>query len=270
MPIARVRRLDRTAWVRFDGAEGWARATSGHADLAGLVAGRGETVALDGSQTLAAPLEAGARIVCIGLNYRAHAAESGHAIPARPVVFFRTRESLVGPGAPMIAPAVSDRFDWEGELAVVIGAPGHRIPEAGALSHVLGYCCFNDGSLRDWQKHTSQFSPGKNFDASGAIGPVIATAAETSAPETLRLTTRLNGRVMQDSGIDDLIFPVPALIAYVSSFMALRVGDVIATGTPSGVGGARTPPVFMADGDEVEVAIPGIGKLTNPVRAETR
>lgn len=268
MPIARVRTRDHSAWTRFADNRGWAHATAGYPTLEGLLSGEGDAVALDGTQTLDAPLDPGARIVCIGLNYRAHAEESGHAIPAHPVVFFRTHQSLVGPDATLIAPSVSDRFDWEGELAIVIGAPGHRIPEARAMSHVLGYCCFNDGSLRDWQKHTSQFSPGKNFDRSGAIGPWIATASDAPGLETLRLTTRLNGTVMQQSGVDDLIFAVPALIAYVSSFMALRVGDVIATGTPSGVGGARKPPIFLSDGDRIEIDIPGIGCLANSVRAE--
>lgn len=288
MPIVKLDVNGRAVWVRQDGDGAPQGAREGHASLAALLADGAERAAVDGAGAGAgdgvgneagdgagtgagrrlAPLEDGARIVCIGLNYRAHAEESGHDVPRYPVVFYRTPESLVGNGEPMILPAVSDRFDWEGELGVVIGTGGHRIGAAQAMDHVAGYCCVNDGSLRDWQKHTSQFSPGKNFDRSGAIGPVIATVEEVGAPEQLTLTTRLNGDVMQHSGLDDLIFPIPELIAYVSAYMALRPGDVIATGTPAGVGGARTPPRFLRAGDEIEVEISRVGLLANPIRAE--
>lgn len=233
------------------------------ATLAGLLADP-QPANLRGDRTLA-PLEASARIICIGLNYRAHAEESGIAVPSHPVVFFRTRESLVGPEEAMVLPAESERFDWEGELGVVIGKAGRRIAADNAMEHVLGYCCVNDGSLRDWQKHTSQFSPGKNFDRSGSIGPWVVEAHDAGDAAAMRLRTVLNGETVQDSGVDDLIFPVPELIAYVSGFMELKTGDVIATGTPSGVGGARKPPRFMTDGDEISVEISGVGTLSNRI-----
>ena len=168
----------------------------------------------------------------------------------------------------MILPRESERFDWEGELAIVIGKGGRRIAEEDAMNHVLGYSCLNDGSIRDWQKHTSQFGPGKNFDNSGSIGPWIALAEAAGEPGAMQLTTRRNGTIVQQSGVHDLIFAIPALIAYVSTFMALRTGDIIATGTPSGVGGARKPPVFLSAGDEITVEISGIGTLRNPVIAD--
>lgn len=215
--------------------------------------------------TLLPPLAAGARLFCIGLNYKTHVEETGRDLPAQPSVFIRTAESVVGANAPMIRPAVSEHFDFEGELAVVIGTPGHRITEAAALAHVGGYTCFNDGSLRDFQKFS--VTAGKNFDASGAIGPWIVTADEIPDPTRLVLTTRLNGTEVQKSGTDMLIYPLPRLISYISQFAALRVGDVIATGTPAGVGARRTPPLWMRPGDVIEVDISGIGVLRNPIAA---
>jgi len=271
MPIARILNTNGPTWVQFDNQDNpLDSVTKSASSLAALMRGDSDD---DGTRSamgarLMAPLEEGARIVCIGLNYRAHAAESGHAEPARPVVFFRTRESLVGPEEAMILPQESERFDWEGELAVVIGKDGRRIAEEDAMDHVLGYTCLNDGSIRDWQKHTSQFGPGKNFDNSGSIGPWIALAEDAGEPGAMQLTTRRNGTIVQQSGVHDLIFAIPALIAYVSTFMALRTGDIIATGTPSGVGGARKPPVFLSAGDEITVEISGIGTLRNPVIAD--
>ncbi len=215
--------------------------------------------------TLLPPLAAGARLFCIGLNYKTHVAETGRDLPAQPSVFIRTTESVVGAGAPMLRPAVSEHFDFEGELAVVIGTPGHRIAEAAAMSHVGGYTCFNDGSLRDFQKFS--VTAGKNFDASGAIGPWIVTADEIPDPTALVLATRLNGVEVQRSGTDMLIYPIPRLISYISQFAALRAGDVIATGTPAGVGARRVPPLWMRPGDVVEVDISGIGVLRNPIAA---
>ncbi|TWT14102.1 fumarylacetoacetate hydrolase family protein [Reyranella sp. CPCC 100927] len=215
--------------------------------------------------TLLPPLAAGARLFCIGLNYKTHVEETGRDLPAQPSVFIRTAESVVGANASMIRPAVSEHFDFEGELAVVIGTPGHRITEAASLTHVGGYTCFNDGSLRDFQKFS--VTAGKNFDASGAIGPWIVTADEIPDPTRLVLTTRLNGTEVQKSGTDMLIYPLPRLISYISQFAALRVGDVIATGTPAGVGARRTPPLWMRPGDVIEVDISGIGVLRNPIAA---
>ena len=212
--------------------------------------------------------DSNARILCVGVNFRPHIEEMGRQVPDYPVVFTRFPSSLVGPGEPLIRPAVSGQFDFEGELAVVIGKPAHRVPRSAALDCVGGYCCFMDGSVRDWQRHTSQFTPGKNFDRSGAIGPAVP-ADEIPDPAALTLTTRVNGAVMQRGAIRDLVFDIPFLIEYCSTFTALRPGDVIATGTPGGVGAARTPPVWLEHGDVVEVEIPGIGVLRNPVRDET-
>ncbi len=207
------------------------------------------------------------KILCVGVNYRPHIEEMGRDVPDHPVVFVRFAQSLVGDGEAIIRPAVSEQFDFEGELAVVIGREAHRISRHEALDYVAGYCCFMDGSLRDWQRHTMQFTPGKNFDRSGAIGPVVA-ASEIPDPTVLTLTTRVNGETMQRGSVADLVFDIPALIEYCSTFTTLRHGDVIATGTPGGVGAARTPPVWLRDGDVVDVEISHIGVLTNTVRDE--
>lgn len=214
-------------------------------------------------------LDSNTRILCVGVNYRPHIEEMGRQVPDYPVVFTRFPDSLVHHGEAIIKPAVSGQFDFEGELAVVIGKPAHRVPQSLALDYVGGYCCFMDGSVRDWQRHTSQFTPGKNFDRSGAIGPVVP-ASDIADHRALTLTTRVNGSVMQTGAVRDLLFDIPYLIEYCSTFTALRPGDVIATGTPGGVGAARTPPAWLQDGDIVEVDIPGIGVLRNPVRDESR
>lgn len=208
------------------------------------------------------------RILCVGVNYRPHIEEMGREVPEHPVVFTRFPSSLVGNGEALIRPRVSEQFDFEGELAVVIGKPAHRVQRERAAGFIGGYCCFMDGSVRDWQRHTMQFTPGKNFDRSGAMGPVVP-ASDVPDPRALTLTTRLNGDIMQEGAVRDLVFDIPCLIEYCSTFMELRAGDVIATGTPAGVGAARTPPVWLRDGDVVEVEIPGVGLLTNPVRDET-
>ena len=207
-------------------------------------------------------------ILCVGLNYARHIDEMGNKRPDYPTLFSRTPRSQVGHGAPMVRPRVSQAFDYEGELAVVIGRPGRHIERAAAMAHVAGFSCYNDGSVRDWQRHTSQFLPGKNFAGTGPFGPWMAPAEAADTILGGRLTTRLNGEVMQDTPIDDLIFDIPALIAYISTFTDLEPGDVIVTGTPGGVGVARTPPVFLQPGDRVEVEITGIGTLSNPVVEE--
>ena len=207
------------------------------------------------------------KILCIGVNYRPHIEEMGRGIPDFPVVFTRFASSLVGDGEPLVRPRVSEQFDFEGELAVVIGKSSRQVRQEDALDHVAGYCCFMDGSVRDWQRHTMQFTAGKNFEQSGAIGP-MAPAANIPDPTALELTTRVNGEVMQQGRVADLVFDIPTLIAYCTSFAQLHPGDVIATGTPGGVGAARKPPVWLRDGDVVEVAIPGVGVLRNPVRDE--
>lgn len=218
--------------------------------------------------TLLPPIPDSRRIICIGLNYKTHIAETGHEPPAYPILFPRYPDSLVGAGSALVRPTLSERFDFEGELAVVIGRPGRHIAAADALGHVAGYACFNDGSVRDFQRHTSQFLPGKNFDRSGSFGPWLVTPDEVGDVGALHLTTRLNGTVVQHTGLDDLLFDVPALIAYVSQIWSIRPGDVIATGTTGGVGAVRKPPLWMKPGDTVEVEIDRLGTLTNPIVAE--
>jgi len=209
-----------------------------------------------------------AKILCVGVNYRPHIEEMGREIPSYPVVFTRFASSLVGPGEPVIRPQASEQLDFEGELAIVIGKNARHVSRENALDYVAGYCCFLDGSVRDWQRHTGQFTAGKNFDRSGAIGPMVP-AADVPDPTTLELTTRVNGEVMQRGNVADLVFDIPRLIEYCSTFTELRPGDIIATGTPGGVGAARTPPVWLKDGDVVEVDISGIGVLRNPIQDES-
>ena len=208
------------------------------------------------------------KILCVGVNYRPHIEEMGREIPDFPVVFTRFESSLVGPDEPVIRPQASEQLDFEGELAIIIGKPARHVARADALDYVAGYCCFLDGSVRDWQRHTGQFTAGKNFDRSGAIGPMVP-AADIPDPAALELTTRVNGEIMQQGRIADLVFDIPVLIEYCSTFTELQPGDVIATGTPGGVGAARKPPVWLRDGDLVEVEISGIGVLRNPVRDES-
>jgi 2-keto-4-pentenoate hydratase/2-oxohepta-3-ene-1,7-dioic acid hydratase in catechol pathway len=217
--------------------------------------------------TLMEPIPEPHAIFCVGLNYRKHAEETGNRLPEKPILFPRWPASHVAHGQPMIAPKESEMFDFEGELAVIMGRTARRVSEDDALDHVAGYSCYNDGSIRDWQRHTSQFLPGKNFYHSGAFGPWMVTADEIPDPADLHLETRLNGETVQSEGVSDLIFNVPQLIAYISTMTELRPGDVIVTGTPSGVGLARTPPLWMKPGDTVEVEISKIGVLSNPIEA---
>jgi len=206
-----------------------------------------------------------AKIFCIGLNYASHVAEMGNTQQAYPTVFTRWPDTLVAHGAPLEKPTATQRFDYEGELAVIIGRGGRAITRDQALEHVAGYAVFNDASVRDWQRHSSQFTPGKNFPATGGFGPALVTPDEIDDLAALRVQTRLNGTMMQDQPIADLIFDVPVLIEYLSAFTTLNPGDVIATGTPGGVGDGRKPPVYLQPGDVVEVSIGAIGTLTNPV-----
>ncbi|MBI2993102.1 MAG: fumarylacetoacetate hydrolase family protein [Gammaproteobacteria bacterium] len=222
-----------------------------------------------GEVKLLTPLPDATRFFCIGLNYAAHREEADRRPTAQPVVFVRYAASLVGDRQPLLAPPESETYDFEGELAVIIGRPGRRIAEADALEHVGGYACFMDGSIREFQMQTSQYTPGKNFDRSGAFGPCLVTADEIGDPNAgLRLQTRLNGERVQDATTDLMLFPVPSLIAYISTFTVLQPGDVIATGTPGGVGFARKPPLYMRPGDRIEVEIERVGLLANPVQAD--
>lgn len=209
------------------------------------------------------------KIFCIGVNYADHLEETRIRKAEHPTVFLRYAPSQVGHRQPMLLPRESSQFDFEGEVAIVIGKGGRRIAAADAWQHVAGYSCYNDGSVRDWQFHTTQWAPGKNFACTGAFGPWMTTADELDpVAQPLTLTTRLNGAVVQQSDTSLLIFKIPELIAYCSTFMPLVPGDVIVTGTPGGVGMARTPPLFMQAGDIVEVEVTGIGKLSNTIRAD--
>jgi 2-keto-4-pentenoate hydratase/2-oxohepta-3-ene-1,7-dioic acid hydratase in catechol pathway len=212
--------------------------------------------------------DAAAKLLCVGINYMPHIREMGRERPAKPVIFVRFGDSIVGHGRPLLAPRESEQYDYEGELAVVIGKRARRVSRERALDYVAGYSCFNDGSIRDFQRHSGQFTPGKNFHASGSFGPWLVTADEIPDPSKLRLTTRLNGAVMQDESVGELCFDVPQLIEYCSTWAQLEPGDVIVTGTPGGVGAGRNPPVWMKPGDTVEVEITGIGTLRNPVIAD--
>lgn len=208
------------------------------------------------------------KIICVGLNYRDHVAETGRTVTERPALFARFAGSQVGHMQPLVKPAVSDEFDYEGELAVVIGRAGRHIARAQALGHVAGYACYNEGSIRDWQRHTSQFLAGKSFAGTGGFGPWLVTTDEIPDPSRLTLQTRLNGTVVQHTTTDLMITPVAEQIAYISTILPLFPGDVIVTGTPSGVGAKRQPPLFMRPGDVAEVEISGIGVLRNPIVAE--
>jgi 2-keto-4-pentenoate hydratase/2-oxohepta-3-ene-1,7-dioic acid hydratase in catechol pathway len=208
------------------------------------------------------------RIFCVGLNYKSHVKETGRADSEKPAIFIRFASSQIGHDAPMVCPRISEDFDFEGELALIVGKPGRYISRARAFDHIAGYSCYNDGSVRDWQRHTHQWTPGKNFPATGAFGPWMVTADEIPDPTRLRLSTRLNGQTVQDTTVDLLIFSIPEIVEYVSSWSELSPGDVIVTGTPGGVGFKRNPPLFMKPGDTVEVEISSIGTLRNRIVAE--
>lgn len=210
-----------------------------------------------------------AKILCVGINYMPHIREMGRERPEYPVVFVRFANSLVGHEQPLVKPAASQQYDFEGELAVVIGKRASRVSRARAFEHVAGFSCFNDGSVRDYQRHGPQWTPGKNFRRSGAFGPWLVTADEQPDPSRFRLRTLLNGDVVQEASVGELCFDVPALIEYCSAWTDLEPGDVIATGTPGGVGAGRTPPLWMKPGDRIEVEISGVGRLGNTVVEES-
>lgn len=234
------------------------------ADRAAVLVSAGE-VQMNAVEMLP-PVPNPGKFVCIGLNYRAHAIEGGNPIPDYPAVFIRCTSSLAAPDAALIYPECSDKLDYEAELAVIIGKTATNISAADALDYVAGYSCFNDVSVRDYQRRSTQWTMGKNFDGTGGFGPELVTADELpNGASGLRLVARLNGQIMQDSDTGDMIFDVASLIATLSEVMTLDPGDVIATGTPSGVGYARTPPVFMKPGDVVEIEIEKIGVLKNTI-----
>jgi 2-keto-4-pentenoate hydratase/2-oxohepta-3-ene-1,7-dioic acid hydratase in catechol pathway len=208
------------------------------------------------------------KILCAGINYRSHAAETGRELPKQPSMFIRFTDTLVGHDGEMIRPTVSDNFDFEGELAVVIGKAGRHIKAEHALDHVAGYTCFVDGSVRDFQKFS--VTSGKNFPGTGPLGPWLVTTDEIPDPSKLTLMTRLSGKEVQHSPTDLLIYSIPQIIAFCSDFTALSAGDIIATGTPEGVGHSRKPPLWMKPGDTLEVEITGIGTLRARIVDERR
>lgn len=218
---------------------------------------------------LLSPMPDPGKVICLGLNYADHAKEGGNELPGYPALFMRGATSLIGPGEPMIVPTCSDKLDYEAELAMVIGKTCRHVNEADAGSVIFGYTIFNDGSVRDYQRRSTQWTAGKNFDGTGAVGPWIVTADELPAGASgLGIRSRLNGQTMQDSNTRHMIFSVPQTIAILSEVMTLEPGDLIATGTPEGVGYARKPPVFMRPSDEIVIEIDQIGALSNPVAAE--
>lgn len=205
------------------------------------------------------------KIFCVGLNYHAHRVEGNAENTEQPTLFLRLPGSQQGHGRPLIRPPESTQFDYEAEIAVIIGEGGRRIAQADAWKHIAGYSCYNDGSIRDWQRHTSQWTPGKNFSRTAGFGPWMVTSDEITPGTVMTFVTRLNGKEMQRSTTDLMIHSIPKLIAYISTIIELEPGDVIATGTPGGVGMRRNPPIYMKPGDLVEVEVDRIGVLSNAV-----
>ncbi len=205
------------------------------------------------------------KILCVGINYMGHIKETGREPPDYPVLFTRFADSFVGHDQAIVRPSVSADLDYEGELAVVIGKPAWHVSRENALAHVAGYTCCNEGSVRDFQFHTIQFTAGKNFYRSGSLGPWLLTADEQPDPGEFHLQTRINGEVLQDAPVSDLCFDIPALIEYCSIWTPLAPGDIIVTGTPGGVGRVRKPPIWMKPGDTVEIDIRGLGTLSNSI-----
>jgi 2-keto-4-pentenoate hydratase/2-oxohepta-3-ene-1,7-dioic acid hydratase in catechol pathway len=232
--------------------------------LAELSGGRAADFTLGDVEVLP-PIPDPRKIFCIGVNYKAHRDEASQGEQTHPPIFTRFADCQVGHEQPVHRPEVSRALDYEGELAVVIGSPTRGTNEADALQAVAGYSCFNDYSVRDWQRHTSQWIPGKNFTGVGSFGPFLVTADEVEDPSVLTLETRVNGEVRQQAPVKDLIFDVPQLIAYISTFSQLSPGDVIATGTPSGVAAYMKPPAWLKPGDVVEIDIPRVGLLRNTI-----
>jgi 2-keto-4-pentenoate hydratase/2-oxohepta-3-ene-1,7-dioic acid hydratase in catechol pathway len=205
------------------------------------------------------------KIVCVGLNYQDHVVETGRDNTEQPAIFLRLAESQVGHLQPIIRPRESTHMDFEAEIAVIIGTPGRRISQADAWKHIAGYSCYNDGSVRDWQRHTIQWTAGKNFAHTGGFGPWMVTADEIPPNTKMTLSCRLNGQQMQHATTEQMIFKIPKIIEYVSAWTTLLPGDVLVTGTPGGVGARRTPPVWMKPGDKVEIEIDKVGVLENSI-----
>ncbi len=280
MKLASIQIEGRSVYGRVEGNELCVPAAEfldRYPTLADMIAANAYQALLDADVWAAVPVEeavyepvipAAGKIICVGVNFMAHMREMGRPEPQHPLLFTRFADTLVGHGRPLIRPRNSDNYDFEGELALVIGREAHHVAVADALNYVAGYTCFMDGSLRDYQHHTTQVIAGKNFWRSGACGPWLVTSDEIPDPSALNLQTRLNGEKVQSAPINDLKFDVPYLIEYISSFCPLRPGDIISTGTPSGVGYARDPQLWMQPGDTIEVEIDGIGILKNQVESE--
>ncbi|HET7103909.1 MAG TPA: fumarylacetoacetate hydrolase family protein [Terracidiphilus sp.] len=282
MKLATFRTHDRTSWgivhdrsvldtglvliADYPDLKSWlARQDIAALDKAGAAAVRYEFAEMEWLPVIPNP----EKIFCVGLNYEMHRVETGRAAVEHPTIFMRLPNTQTGHLTNIIRPRVSSQLDFEGELAVIIGKAGRYIPRETALGHVAGYACYNDGSIRDWQRHTHQFTPGKNFPGTGGFGPWMVTADEFAETGFHRLTTRLNSEVVQQAVLSEMIFDIPTLIHYCSSFNPLVPGDVIVTGTPGGVGAKRNPPLWMKPGDTVEVEIDGIGVLKNGIADES-
>lgn len=279
MRLASFTRLDGTgSYGTVDGdsiRDAGAVLSSKYADLEAVLAagalaeleGAGDPIAF-GDVTFLPPVPHPDKILCIGLNYLPHILESGRPHPEYPSIFTRYPSSIVGHGVPIERPNASREFDYEGELAFVIGKDGRHISEDAAWDHIAGYSCFNEGSIRDYQNHTTQFWPGKSFERSGSMGPWLVTPDEVGDIREQTLTTRVNGNVEQNAPISDLAIGIPEIIAYASTVLTLRAGDVIVTGTPGGVGRYRKPQLFLEPGMNVEVEITNVGLLGNEVIEE--
>jgi len=234
------------------------------AEVRGAIAGRSPDVALSEIQFLPVITDPG-KIWCCGLNYVEHVRETQREVTEQPTFFMRVADSQVGHNQPMMRPAESVQLDFEAEIAVIIGKPGRRIAEQDVGAHIAGYACYNDGSVRDWQRHTSQWIPGKNFWRTGGFGPWMVTADEIPFGTEMTLTAHLNGQEMQRATTSMMIHSIARQIAYVSKVAPLQAGDVIVTGTPGGVGARRTPPIWMKAGDVIEIGIDKVGVLRNTI-----
>ncbi|TAU73785.1 fumarylacetoacetate hydrolase family protein [Rhizobium leguminosarum] len=282
MRLSTVKIAGRTTWGVVEGErflDVGAVLSARYTDLKSAVAAGFDGVAAATAAAAATPVDSVEwlpvipnpdKILCVGLNYEMHRKETGRSEVENPTIFARYANSQTGHLAPIIRPKVSTELDFEGELAVIIGKPGRYIPYAEAMSHVAGYACYNDGSIRDFQRHTHQFTPGKNFPDTGAFGPWMMTSDELGPLSELRLQTRLNGEVVQEATFSQMIFDIARQIEYCSSFTLLEAGDVIVSGTPGGVGAKRNPPLWMKPGDVVEVQIDRLGTLRNPIMEEAR
>ena len=260
--VASFGRLDRETVYDLGGAYADLKAAIAADALAGLSDGEAFAVS---AVTLLPVIPNPDKILCVGLNYATHVAETGREQKDHPAIFTRYADSLIADGEAMVRPPESERFDYEGELAIIIGKAGRRIAPENAWEHIAGYSIINDGSIRDWQRHNIQFTPGKTWPATGPFGPALVTPDEVADLASQRVQTRVNGELVQDQPISDQIWDIPTVIAYCSTFTTLNPGDVIATGTPGGVGDKRKPPLYLKAGDTVSVSVGVIGTLTNPV-----